>query len=153
MTVNIDAKNKTAEVLLGIKSNNSATVKKDPNDTYWRESYQEVKSLVKSCGGKVNTTKLWNQFSKLRGKLKKVNGSAAFHVDGNAAGYAKLKLDDNGSVIGFEEGGMTAALEAGGSVKVPLWWIVYSEFGVSGSVDGKICLTMNPQKSLHQVES
>ena len=146
MTVNIDAKNKTAEVLLGIKSNNSATVKKDPNDTYWRESYQEVKSLVKSCGGKVNTTKLWNQFSKLRGKLKKVNGSAAFHVDGNAAGYAKLKLDDNGSVIGFEEGGMTAALEAGGSVKVPLWWIVYSEFGVSGSVDGKICLTMNPQK-------
>ena len=146
MTVNIDAKNKTAEVLLGIKSNNSATVKKDPNDTYWRESYQEVKSLVKSCGGKVDTTKLWNQFSKLRGKLKKVNGSAAFHVNGNAAGYAKLKLDDNGSVIGFEEGGMTAALEAGGSVKVPLWWIVYSEFGVSGSVDGKICLTMNPQK-------
>ena len=146
MTVNIDAKNKTAEVLLGIKSNNNATVKKDPNDTYWRESYQEVKSLVKSCGGKVDTTKLWNQFSKLRGKLKKVNGSAAFHVDGNAAGYVKLKLDDNGSVIGFEEGGMTAALEAGGSVKVPLWWIVYSEFGVSGSVDGKICLTMNPQK-------
>ena len=146
MTVNIDAKNKTAEVLLGIKSKNSATVKKDPNDTYWRESYQEVKSLVKSCGGKVNTTKLWNQFSKLRGKLKKVNGSAAFHVDGNAVGYVKLKLDDNGSVIGFEEGGMTAALEAGGSVKVPLWWIVYSEFGVSGSVDGKICLTMNPQK-------
>lgn len=146
MTVNIDAKNKTAEVLLGIKSNNRATVKKDPNDTYWRESYQEVKSLVKSCGGKVNTTKLWNQFSKLRGKLKKVNGSAAFHVDGNAVGYVKLKLDDNGSVIGFEEGGMTAALEAGGSVKVPLWWIVYSEFGVSGSVDGKICLTMNPQK-------
>ena len=146
MTVNIDAKNKTAEVLLGIKSNNNAIVKKDPNDTYWRESYQEVKSLVKSCGGKVNTTKLWNQFSKLRGKLKKVNGSAAFHVNGNAAGYVKLKLDDNGSVIGFEEGGMTAALEAGGSVKVPLWWIVYSEFGVSGSVDGKICLTMNPQK-------
>ena len=146
MTVNIDAKNKTAEVLLGIKSNNSATVKKDPNDTYWRESYQEVKSLVKSCGGKVDTTKLWNQFSKLRGKLKKVNGSAAFHVNGNAVGYVKLKLDDNGSVIGFEEGGMTAALEAGGSVKVPLWWIVYSEFGVSGSVDGKICLTMNPQK-------
>ena len=146
MTVNIDAKNKTAEVLLGIKSNNSATVKKDPNDTYWRESYQEVKSLVKSCGGKVDTTKLWNRFSKLRGKLKKVNGSAAFHVNGNAAGYVKLKLDDNGSVIGFEEGGMTAALEAGGSVKVPLWWIVYSEFGVSGSVDGKICLTMNPQK-------
>ena len=146
MTVNIDAKNKTAEVLLGIKSNNSATVKKDPNDTYWRKSYQEVKSLVKSCGGKVNTTKLWNQFSKLRGKLKKVNGSAAFHVDGNAVGYVKLKLDDNGSVIGFEEGGMTAALEAGGGVKVPLWWIVYSEFGVSGSVDGKICLTMNPQK-------
>lgn len=146
MTVNIDAKNKTAEVLLGIKSNNSATVKKDPNDTYWRESYQEVKSLVKSCGGKVDTTKLWNRFSKLRGKLKKVNGSAAFHVNGNAAGYVKLKLDDNGSVIGFEEGGMTAALEAGGSVKVPLWWIVYSQFGVSGSVDGKICLTMNPQK-------
>ena len=148
MTVNIDEKNKTAEVLIGVKSDNKATVKKDPNDTYWRESYQEVKSLVKACGGKVNTTKLWNQFSKLRGKLKKVNGSAAFHVNGNVAGYAKLKIDDAGKVVGFEEGGITVGMDAGGSVKVPLWWIVYSEFGVSGTVDGKVFLTMDSQKTI-----
>lgn len=148
MTVNIDEKNKTVEVLIGVKSDNKATVKKDPNDTYWRESYQEVKSLVKACGGKVNTTKLWNQFSKLRGKLKKVNGSAAFHVNGNVAGYAKLKIDDGGKVVGFEEGGITVGMDAGGSVKVPLWWIVYSEFGVSGTVDGKVFLTMDSQKTI-----
>ena len=148
MTVNIDEKNKTVEVLIGVKSDNKATVKKDPNDTYWRESYQEVKSLVKACGGKVNTTKLWNQFSKLRGKLKKVNGSAAFHVNGNVAGYAKLKIDDAGKVVGFEEGGITVGMDAGGSVKVPLWWIVYSEFGVSGTVDGKVFLTMDSQKTI-----
>ena len=146
--INIDHKNYTAEVLLGLEGGADASVKADPDDTYWRESYQEVKSLVKACGGKVDTTKLWNRFSKLRGKLKKIDGEAAFKVSGNAAGYIKLELDENDKPVRLVEGGIMAGLEASGKVKTPLWWIVYSEFGVSGSVDGKLTLTTENTKTI-----
>lgn len=146
--INIDHKNHTAEVLLGLEGGADASVKADPDDTYWRESYQEVKSLVKACGGKVDTTKLWNRFSKLRGKLKKIDGEAAFKVSGNAAGYIKLELDENDKPVRLVEGGIMAGLEASGKVKTPLWWIVYSEFGVSGSVDGKLTLTTENTKTI-----
>jgi len=146
--INIDHKNHTAEVLLGLEGGGDASVKADPDDTYWRESYQEVKSLVKACGGKVDTTKLWNRFSKLRGKLKKINGEAAFKVSGNSAGYIKLELDENDKPVRLVEGGVMAGLEASGKVKTPLWWIVYSEFGVGGSVDGKLTLTTENTKTI-----
>lgn len=146
--INIDHKNHTAEVLLGLEGGADASVKADPDDTYWRESYQEVKSLVKACGGKVDTTKLWNRFSKLRGKLKKIDGEAAFKVSGNAAGYIKLELDENDKPVRLVEGGVMAGLEASGKVKTPLWWIVYSEFGVGGSVDGKLTLTTENTKTI-----
>ena len=146
--VNINHSDYTAEVLLGLKRDKDATVKADPDDTYWRESYQQVKSLVKACGGKVDTTKLWNQFSKLRGKLKKINGEAAFSVSGNSAGYIKLQLDKNYNPVRLIEGGVMAGLEASGKVKTHLWWIVYSEFGVGGSVDGKLCLTTENTKTI-----
>ncbi len=148
MTCNIDLTGHTAEVLLGIDGSAGADVKNDPDDPYWRESYQEVKSLVKACGGKVDTTKLWNRFSKLRGKLKKIEGSAAFKVKGNAAGYIKLRLDEDYNPVGLIEGGVTAGLEASGKVKASLWWIVYSEFGVGGSVDGSFCLKMEDSKTI-----
>ncbi len=146
--INIDHKNHTAEVLLGLEGGADASVKADPDDAYWRESYQEVKSLVKACGGKVDTTKLWNRFSKLRGKLKKINGEAAFKVSGNSAGYIKLELDENDKPVRLVEGGVMAGLEASGKVKTPLWWIVYSEFGVGGSVDGKLTLTTENTKTI-----
>ena len=146
--INIDHKNHTAEVLLGLEGGADASVKADPDDTYWRESYQEVKSLVKACGGKVDTTKLWNRFSKLRGKLKKIDGEAAFKVSGNSAGYIKLELDESGKPVRLIEGGIMAGLEASGKVKTPLWWIVYSEFGVGGSVDGKLSLTTENTKTI-----
>ncbi len=147
--INIDHKNHTAEVLLGLEGGADASVKADPDDTYWRESYQEVKSLVKACGGKVDTTKLWNRFSKLRGKLKKIDGEAAFKVSGNAAGYIKLELDENDKPVRLVEGGIMAGLEASGKVKTPLWWVFYSEFGVGGSVDGKLTLTTENTKMIH----
>ncbi|MCM1244859.1 MAG: DUF6273 domain-containing protein [Roseburia sp.] len=145
---NIDLAGHTAEVLIGIDGAAEAEVKSDPDDPYWRESYQQVKSLVKACGGKVDTTKLWNRFSKLRGKLKKIEGSAAFKVKGNAAGYLKLQLDEEYNPVGLIEGGVTAGLEASGKVKAPLWWIIYSEFGVGGSVDGSFCLKMGESKTI-----
>ena len=144
LQIKVNETEHTAEVLLGIEGE----IASDPNDPYWRETYRQVKSLVKACGGKVNTTKLWNQFSKLRGKLKKMNGNAVFSVSGNSAGYIKLQLDENYNPIRLIEGGVMAGLEASGKVKTPLWWIVYSEFGVGGSVDGKLCLTTENTKTI-----
>ena len=120
LQIKVNETEHTAEVLLGIEGE----IASDPNDPYWRETYRQVKSLVKACGVKVNTTKLWNQFSKLRGKLKKMNGNAVFSVSGNSAGYIKLQLDENYNPVRLIEGGVMAGLEASGKVKTHLWWIV-----------------------------
>lgn len=144
LKIKVDETNNTAEVLLGIEGD----IKSDPDDPYWRETYRQVKSLVQACGKNVDTTKLWNRFSKLRGKLKKISGDAVFGVSGNAAGYIKLQLDESGNIQNIIEGGIAAGLSASGKVKTPLWWIVYSEFGVSGSVDGKLFLKAQNTKAI-----
>lgn len=146
---NINREDGIVQVQIGVETEREAAIESDPDnpdDAYWSKSYNEIKSFVNACGVKTKGTKLWNKFSKLRGRLKKINGSAAFHVEGNVAGYAEFQIDEEGNIIGFNEGGICAGLEAGGSVKVPLWWIVYSEFGVSGTVDGKISLTVDSGK-------
>lgn len=144
LKITVDEKANTAEVLLGIEGD----IKSDPDDPYWKETYRQVKSLVQACGKNVDTTKLWNRFSKLRGKLKKISGDAVFGVSGNAAGYIKLQLDESGNIQNIIEGGIAAGLSASGKVKTPLWWIVYSEFGVSGSVDGKLFLKAQNTKAI-----
>ena len=147
--INVNETDHTAEILIGFaKKEGDANVKNDPDDPYWRESYKEVKSFVQKCGGKVDTTKLWNQFSKLRGKLKKIDAEAAFHVSGNEAGYLKLQLDESGNITNLIEGGLAAGFEASAKTKVPLWWIVYSEFGIAGSADGKLYLTTENMRTL-----
>ena len=141
--IKTDKDEKTVEVLLGINKKELST---EGNNTYWSETYKEVKSLVQACGGTVDTPKLWNRFSKLRGKLKEFDANAVFKAKGNAAGYMKLKMNDDGSVQSILEGGIAMGFSAGASVKVPLWWIVYSEFGISGSIDGKMYLTSANEK-------
>ncbi len=69
-------------------------------------------------------------------------------MGGNAAGFIKLQLDENDNPVQLVEGGVMAGLEASGKVKTPLWWIVYSEFGVGGSVDGKLSLTTENTKTI-----
>lgn len=143
--IKIDAETKTAEVLLGIKEKELDT---SDDDKYWTETYREVKSLVSACGGETDSTKLWNRFSKLRGKLKKLDANAVFKAKGNFAGYMKLQMNDDGTIQKILEGGMAAGFEANGSVKTPLWWIIYSEFKLGGSIDGKTYLTVDNTKSI-----
>ena len=64
--------------MIGFKDfNGSADIGASGNDSaYWSQSYQQVKSLYQEVTGKkVDTTKLWNRFSSLRGNLKKVNAN------------------------------------------------------------------------------
>ena len=146
VTVKADYENKSVKVLLGLSDECKAKIQAaDGDDTYWSESYHEVKSLVKACGGKVDTTRLWNQFSSLRGKLKTVDGTASVGVSGKATGYLEMSYVDGEWVI--TDSGMMATLSANASVKVPLCYIFYSEFGMSGKVDGEIELKRNTQKT------
>ena len=141
-----DAQTQTMKVLIGFDDSYKAKLEgADENDTYWSESYQEVKSLVKACGGNVDTTKLWNQFSKLRGKLKSVSGTAAFGVSGKVTGFVEMKYDNGGWEM--IDSGIVANLTASASMRMPLCAIFYGELGIVGSADGKLNLTLNNQKT------
>lgn len=146
--IKVDSKDKTAEVLLGI---NEKELNTSDNDNYWTQTYREVKSLVSACSGETDSTKLWNRFSKLRGKLKSFDANAVFKAKGNYAGYMKLQMNDNGTIQKILEGGMAAGFEANGSVKTPLWWIVYSEFKLGGSIDGKAYSIYDNQKVIANI--
>ena len=141
-----DAQTQTMKVLIGFDDSYSAKLKaENEDDTYWSKSYQEVKSLVKACGGNVDTTKLWNQFSKLRGKLKSVDGTAAFGVSGKVTGFVEMKYDNGGWEM--IDSGIVANLTASASMRMPLCAIFYGELGIVGSADGKMNLTLNNQKT------
>ena len=145
-----DYESGTIKVILGLKDEYKANVKKDDkadSDVYWQKSYQEVKNLVKACGGSADTTKLWNQFSSLRGKLKKINGEAGFGVSGEVAGFIELRLGDEGFEI--IDGGIVANLQASGRVKAPVWGLVYSEFELAGSVDGELNIATKNEKIVY----
>ena len=145
MVVKQDTENKTIKVLLGFNGKYSAKLEAaDADDTYWSESYQQVKSLVKGCGGKVDTTKLWNQFSSIRGQLKEIDGTAAIHVGGKTTGFIEFSYA-NGN-LEIVDGGLVAMLEAGTSIKAPLFWCVYEEFGLGGQVDGELNFNSSAEK-------
>ena len=145
MVVKQDPSNKTVKVLLGFDGKYSAKLEAaDADDTYWSDSYQQVKSLVKGCGGKVDTTKLWNQFSSLRGQLKEINGTAAINVGGSATGFIEFSYVNGGLEI--IDSGLVAMLQAGTTVKAPLFWCVYEEFGLSGKVSGQLNFQSSAEK-------
>ena len=146
LVVKFDEQSQTVKVLIGFDDEYKAELKDSPtNGSYWTESYQQVKSLVKACGGKVDTTKLWNQFSKLRGKLKKTKGTAAFGVSGEITGFIEMKYNEGEwSLI---DGGIVANLTASAKTRMPVCYIFYSELGIVGSVDGKLNFTLNNQKT------
>ena len=145
MVVKQDPSNKTVKVLLGFDGKYSAKLEAaDADDTYWSDSYQQVKSLVKGCGGKVDTTKLWNQFSSLRGQLKEINGTAAINVGGSATGFIEFSYANGGLEI--IDSGLVAMLQAGTTVKAPLFWCVYEEFGLSGKVSGQLNFKSSAEK-------
>lgn len=142
--VEVETSTKTVQVLIGFKDfDESANIGPDGNKTkYWSESYKEVKNLYqKVTGKKVDTTKLWNDFSKLRGKLKKVNGSMGINVSASIAGFIELSWASG--KLKFMEGGIIAEASAGAefNFNFPVPFPAYATFGLTGSVEGKISVS------------
>ena len=91
----VDMDTKTVQVLIGFKDfSGSATLDKDTNSTnYWSESYKQVKNIYTGMTGKkVDSTKLWNDFSKLRGKLRPANIKMVIDAKSYAAGYMEFSF-------------------------------------------------------------
>ncbi|MBR1931479.1 MAG: Ig-like domain-containing protein, partial [Lachnospiraceae bacterium] len=139
----VDEEKKTVQVLIGFdKFSGSAKLDKDTNSSnYWSESYQQVKSLYTGMTGKkVDSTKLWNQFSKLRGKLRKHNCSMGIDANASVAGYMEFSYA-TGEIV-YSEGGIILEASLGTSVDYPLppAPAVYVTFGVEAEFNGHLKL-------------
>ncbi len=135
----------TVEIIIGV----GKKLGTDDKEEEWKETYNDIKSLVDGCIGKnVDDKDLWDKFSKLRGKLQEFNADTIYSVSGNMAGYMRLQLNKKQEIVRVLEGGITAGLEGSASMRNNLFWVVYSEFGLSLGVDGKLSLTTDADKRL-----
>ena len=145
MVIKEDPDNMTYKVLVGFNDKASAKLEAvNADDTYWSDSYQQVKSLVKSCGGKVDTPKLWNKFSSVRSQLKDIQGTAAIRVGGKATGFIELSYASG--KLEIIDSGLVAMMNAGVTLKAPLFWCVYEEFGLDGEVSGQLNFKPSSEK-------
>ncbi len=148
--VKVDAYTKTIEVLIGFKDfSGSANLSPEENsNAYWKESYKQVKSLYKGMtGNEVKGTKAWNDFSKLRGKLKKQNATLLVNGNLHLAGYMEFNYESG--EIKLSEGGIIS--EVGISTTktfrwTPPWSAVYTILGFDTGANGKIYLNENKDK-------
>ena len=142
--------NKTVEVLIGFKKmDDSAVIGPDGNKTaYWSESYRKVKNLYQDATGKkVTTTKLWNDYSKLRGKLKKQNASLGLKASASVAGYLEFSCGSGKPV--FSKGGIVTEMKTGADYTFhwnPPFSAVYTRIGVGVDSAGNLELKYNNAK-------
>ena len=142
----VDEGKKTVQVLIGFdKFDGSAKIEAGENSSaYWSESYRQVKELYTGVTGKqVDSTALWNKFSKLRGKLKKLDGSIGISADASAAGYMEFSYASG--ELKFAEGGviLEAALGTEQTYHLPPCPAVYVTFGLEVDFNGTVRLVRN----------
>lgn len=146
----VDAEKKTIQVMIGFDEfGGSAKLDSDSNsDTYWRETYKQVKSLYLGVEGKTKGTRdLYNGFRKLRHHLKKFDASMAVKASASAAGYIEFSYA-SGEIV-YSSGGVILQAEMGSSWNYPLACApaVYVTFGLSTDFNGSLTLvrqdTMN----------
>lgn len=146
-----DPKENKVEVLIGFKEiSEDAAISADGNTTaYWSQSYKQVKNLYQKVSGKkVTTTKLWNDYSKLRGKLKKQNEAGlGLNVKASIAGYMEFSCG-NGNVE-FSEGGIITEFGTGADYDfhwTPPFTAVYTRVEIGVDANGKIGLKYTKAK-------
>jgi len=131
-----DQKNNTVQVLLGYDQKASANIDGSMNSGYWSDSYREVKSMYQELTGKkVDTTRLWNKYSAMRGKLKKVGCNLVVGVDATFTGFLEFKKV-NGS-LEYSDGGMMAEFNASGSFR-HYTGPAYATLGIGLGAKGKL---------------
>ena len=131
-----DQKNNTVQVLLGYDQKASANIDGSMNSGYWSDSYREVKSMYQELTGKkVDTTRLWNKYSAMRGKLKKVGCNLVVGVDATFTGFLEFKKVNGG--LEYSDGGMMAEFNASGSFR-HYTGPAYATLGIGLGAKGKL---------------
>lgn len=131
-----DQKNNTVQVLLGYDQKASANIDGSMNSGYWSDSYREVKSMYQELTGKkVDTTRLWNKYSAMRGKLKKVGCNLVVGVDATFTGFLEFKKVNGG--LEYSDGGMMAEFNASGSFR-HYTGPAYATLGIGLGANGKL---------------
>lgn len=145
-------KNGNITVLIGFDEDASANIgSSEKSDTYWSDSYKEVKAMYQQLTGqKVDTTQLWNRFSAMRGKLKTLKANMVVDVEASLMGYMEFKPQGNGYV--FSEGGIMAGFEADADLR-SYYGPFFVTLGVGVGADGSLFFTnennkINPQISI-----
>ena len=144
----VDMDTKTVQVLIGFKDfSGSATLDKDTNSTnYWSESYKQVKNIYTGMTGKkVDSTKLWNDFSKLRGKLRPANIKMVIDAKSYAAGYMEFSFASGD--FQFQEGGIVVEASLGTNItrQVPSFPAAYCAMSLDSDFNGKLQLVKNTE--------
>ncbi len=150
----VDTDKKRIEVLLGFENySGSAEMAGYVNETnYWSQSYQQVKDLYQNVSGKkVDSTKLWNKFSAVRGKLRKVDASLGLNASASIAGYMEFSYASGEFV--FNEGGavLFASLGTEVEVKFPPCSAFYATLGFQGDLEGGIRLARQKDSTWHPI--
>ncbi len=141
-----DGEDDTVQVLLGFDKSASANISGDKNSTtYWSESYKEVKSMYQLLTGKkVDNTRLWNKYSSLRSKLKKINGNLVVDVSYDYAGYLEFKKVDG--KLKFAEGGLMASFNANTSLR-SYYGPCYVALGIDVGAEGTLAFVNENNKA------
>ena len=139
----------TIKVLAGFDLNSSANISgSETSPTYWSDSYREVKQMYQQVtGDKVDTTRLWNEFSSLRGKLKKLEATMLVDVNASLCGYMEFKPQDGN--YSFSQGGIIVSFEAATELRHS-YGPAFVFLGISAGADGHLYFTnenneLNPE--------
>ena len=126
-----DTKKKTVKYIVGIKDGIDVSTDED-----FSENYNEFKSFFKGFSSNKDN---YNNYRKIRSKLKQIDGKIGFNANLSVAGY--LEFDYSTGSLKFKEGGMVVTAEAALSQDVPFWGICYATFKIGGEIEGKLYAT------------
>ncbi len=96
------------------------------------EEYAEIKEMINAFGGKTSTT-TWNNFQKMRSKLKKKNLKFGFDFNSQIAGY--LKIDAKSKELKLVESGLLIMADATPSLSYPLAPCIYLKGEFKGTLE------------------
>ncbi len=97
------------------------------------ENYAELKEMIRCFGGHTTTT-TWNNYQKLRSKLKKTSFDFGFDFEGTISGYIEIDAQTNE----VREGGVIFVAEAETDISTPIYPCIYLRFEISGSLETKL---------------
>ncbi|MBQ3498335.1 MAG: Ig-like domain-containing protein [Clostridia bacterium] len=124
-----NAEDKTVKYIIGL--GDGVNVESEGN---FYKNYKDFKDFFVLSSNGTN----WNNYNKIRDKLKKIDGDIGFSANLTVAGY--MEFDYSSGDVVFKEGGMVVTAEVGVSQDVPFAYICYATFKIAGEVEGSLYL-------------